>query len=465
VAENFVCQIESAVRRYPERTALVWQDGALTYGRLDRLAAGLARDLHNRGVALGDRVALLIPNHWSFAVAFLGCLKLGATVAPVSLRLKAQERAAILASLRPRTILENVNAREDHWETVREPGAPALIGYSSGTSGRPKGALFSHAALSFADRSWAGPVLGLTPEDTVLAALPFPHSFGLNGTLLAPLIVGAAVVIVERFFPEAALEAIQRHRVTVFPGVATMFRRVLASAAFDGADLSSLRLAVSGAAPCPWELAQEWKERTGTRILRGYGMTELFRPISHLAGDPRDLPEAVGRPVPGVDVRIVDDAGQAVAPGQIGELLIKSPAVMEAYFDNPEDTKAVLAGGWFKTGDLAVLLDHDFVQIAGRKDERILRGGYSVFPQEVEAVLLSHLAIAEAGVIGVPDPEMGEEVAAFVALREGATTTVAEIDAHCRAHLAPYKHPRRITIMESLPRGATGKIIKSSLGK
>jgi len=465
VAENFVCQIESAVRRYPERTALVWQDGSLTYGGLDRLAAGVARDLHSRGVAPGDRIALLLPNHWSFAVAFLGCLKLGATVAPVSLRLKAQERAAILASLRPRTILENVNAREDHWETVREPGAPALIGYSSGTSGRPKGALFSHAALSFADRSWAGPVLGLTPEDTVLAALPFPHSFGLNGTLLAPLLTGATVSIIERFFPEAALEAIQRHRVTVFPGVATMFRRVLASAAFDGTDLSSLRLAVSGAAPCPWELAQEWKERTGTRILRGYGMTELFRPISHLAGDPRDLPEAVGRPVPGVEVKIVDDLGQAVAPGQIGELLIKSPAVMEAYFDNPEDTKAVLAGGWFKTGDLAVLLDHDFVQIAGRKDERILRGGYSVFPQEVEAVLLSHLAIAEAGVIGVPDPEMGEEVAAFVALREGATTTVAEIDAHCRAHLAPYKHPRRITIMESLPRGATGKIIKSSLGK
>ena len=463
MADNFVCQIEDTVRRYPDKTALIWPGGSLTYARLDRLAGGFARELNNHGVITGDRVASLFPNHWSFAVAFLGCLKLGATAAPLSTLLKTQERAAILDSLKPKVVVEQVSSKEDLWESIRDTNAPALIGYSSGTSGRPKGAVFSHAALSFADQSWAGPVMKLTSEDTVLAALPFPHSFGLHGTLLAPLLVGATVAIVERFSPEAVLEAIARHRVSVFPGVATMFRRTLGAASFKGTDLSSLRLAVSGAAPCPRELAREWKERTGTKMLRGYGMTELFRPISQLAGEPEDLSDTVGRPVPGVEVRIVDEAGSEVAPGQIGELFTKSPAVMDAYFNNPDDTRAVLFDGWFKTGDLALSLENGCIQIAGRKDERILRGGYSVFPQEVESVLLSPPAVAEAAVIGIVSRDMGEEVAAFVSLRQGMTATPEDIDSHCRALLAAYKFPRQITILDTLPKGSTGKVIKSLL--
>jgi long-chain acyl-CoA synthetase len=307
--------------------------------------------------------------------------------------------------------------------------------------------------------------MALTPEDVVLAVLPFPHSFGLHGGLLAPLLVGATVAIVERFSPETVLETIATHRVTVFPGVATMFQRTLSFPAFGDTDFSSLRLAVSGAAPCPWELAKEWRARAGTRILRGYGMTELFRPISHLAEDPTDVPEAIGRPVPGVDIRLVDNDGQPVPWGQIGELLIKSPAAMEEYLNDPKETNAVLQDGWFKTGDDAILLPNGFVQIAGRKEERILRGGYSVFPQEVEAVLLSHPAIAEAGVIGVPSPDLGEEIAAFVSLRSGAKTTLDELDTHCRERLAAFKYPRQFTILKSLPKGPTGKIIKSRLGK
>jgi long-chain acyl-CoA synthetase len=305
--------------------------------------------------------------------------------------------------------------------------------------------------------------MALRPEDLVLAALPFSHSYGLNGALLAPLQAGVPVVLLERFSPDDALDVIARHRVSVFPGVATMFRRLLDSPRLAGADLSSVRHALSGAAPCPWDLAQEWRTRTGIRILRGYGMTELFRPVSYLADEETDLPDAIGRPVPGVQARAVDEAGRALAPGEIGELWIKSPAAMDGYLDAPEETRAVLDDGWFKTGDL-VRLSHDgFVSIVGRKRELILRGGYSVFPAEVEAALLAHPAVAEAAVIGVAHAELGEDVLAYATLRAGSTAEPEQLIAHCKARLAAYKYPRRVIIVDELPKGATGKILKSRL--
>jgi long-chain acyl-CoA synthetase len=247
--------------------------------------------------------------------------------------------------------------------------------------------------------------------------------------------------------------------VTVLPGVATMFHRLLELPDFKGAP--RLRLGVSGAAPCPWELAQAWRARTGVRIVRGYGSTELFRPLSYLAADATDYPDCVGRPVPGVEIRVVDDDGHAVAAGEEGELLIRTPAVMDGYLGNAAETAAVLAGGWYSTGDLARLTPDGYVAIAGRKRERIKRGGYSVFPAEVETVLLAHPAVSEAAVVGVPDATLGEEVAAFVALRSGATPD--ELVAWCRERLAAFKYPRRITVLPTLPRSATGKVLKAQL--
>jgi long-chain acyl-CoA synthetase len=305
--------------------------------------------------------------------------------------------------------------------------------------------------------------MGLTGTDCVLATLPLSHSFGINGALLAPILAGARVAIVESFTPPAALAAIAQHGVTVFPGVATMFRRLLDTPALDPSQLATLRVAVSGAAPCSWDLAQEWRARTGVRILRGYGMTELFRPISYRADDPRDVPESIGRPVPGVELRIVDEAGRPRPAGETGELWIRSPAVMEGYLEAHEETRAVLADGWFRTGDLATLSADGFVTIAGRKKELILRGGYSVVPGEVEAVLLTHLAVAEAAVVGVPHPDLGEEVAAFVTLRAGAAVDPATLIAHCRERLAGYKYPRHVTVLDALPKGATGKVLKTQL--
>src|SRR5262245_25435655 len=305
--------------------------------------------------------------------------------------------------------------------------------------------------------------MALTPGDVMLGVLPFSHSYGLNGALLAPLLTGGSVVALERFAPDETLDAVASHRVTVLPAVATMFRRLLGSPALERSRLGSVRMALSGAAPCPWELACEWRQRTGVRIFRGYGSTELFRPLSYLAADADDRPDAIGRPAPGVEVRVLDDDGRALPPGESGELVIRTPAAMDGYLDAPEETREVLVDGWFRTGDLARITADGWVTIEGRKRERILRGGYSVFPQEVEAVLLAHPAVGEAAVAGVPHDELGEDVAAWVALRPGQHAEPDELIGHCRRQLAAFKYPRTITIVAELPKAATGKVLKKLL--
>jgi long-chain acyl-CoA synthetase len=461
--QNFICAIESNARRFGAKTVLLWDDGKLTWSELDAFASGFAHYLSTQGVGAGDRVALLLPNGAEFVIAFLAILKLAATPAPLNPLVKDEELAAFKADLRPKLSVDRVLMSQGSWQTMSDVSAPSLILYTSGSTGRPKGAVFSHDALTFANHSWAEPVMGLTPDDIVLVAVPLAHSLGLNGGLLAPLLTGATIVLLERFTPEAVFAAIKKHRVTVFPAVATIFRRLLNSAAFSQADFSSLRLAVSGAAPCPWELAVEWREKSATRIVRGYGMTELFRPLSFRAGDLSDLPSAVGRAVPGVEIRLA--AGAGASRDGIGELWIKSPAMMDGYLDAPHETNEVISDGWFKTGDLATVSSRGYVEIVGRKRERILRGGYSVFPQEVEAVLLSHPAVAEAAVVGVPDVDLGEEVTAFVSLKRTEKLTSEDLVGYCREHLARYKYPRHVHIVPELPKGPTGKILKSALSK
>jgi long-chain acyl-CoA synthetase len=442
---------------------LLWDDGRLTWSELDRYASGFSRHLSAQGVKAGDRVALLLPNGVEFVVAFLAVLKLGATPAPLNPLVKQEELAAFKADLRPKLSVDRVVMSQSSWQTIDEVSAPSLILYTSGSTGRPKGAVFSHDALTFANHSWAEPVMGLTPDDTVLVAVPLAHSLGLNGGLLAPLLTGATIVVLERFTPEVVFTAIKKHRVTVFPGVATIFRRLLNSPAFAQADFSSLRLAVSGAAPCPWELAIEWREKSATRIVRGYGMTELFRPLSFRSEDPTEVPDAVGQPVPGVEIRAVVE--EEASRDGVGELWIKSPAMMDGYLDAPEETNEVISDGWFKTGDLTIISPEGYVQIVGRKRERILRGGYSVFPQEVEAVLLSHPDVAEAAVVAVPDADLGEEVAAYVSLKRTAQLSSEDLLSYCKTHLARYKYPRQVYIVPELPKGPTGKILKSALIK
>ncbi len=461
MSRKFIDLIQEVAARRPTHHALRWDGGAMTYRALMSGAVDLAQQLERRhGFIPGQRLALSITNRPEFVIAVLAGFMLDATVAPLDVLLKEEERGDILADLRAALIVDGTRIDRLPSPAPSDPYAPALVLYTSGSTGRPKGAVLSHAALEWANRMWAGPIIGLEEADVLLAALPLAHAFGINGALFAPLLTGATVRLVERFVPERVAEILAREPITVLPGVATMFQRLLDVPGFAGG--GKLRLGVSGAAPCPWEVAEAWRARTRTRIVRGYGSTELFRPVSYLAADPAERPESIGRAVPGVELKLTDETGTTVA-GDSGELWIRTPAVMDGYLDNPAETAAVLVDGWFRTGDIARIDAEGYVTIVGRVRERIKRGGYSIFPAEVETVLLAHPAVAEAAVVAMPDPTLGEEVAAFVALRPGAAADAETLIAWCRDRLAAFKYPRRVTLIDALPRSATGKVLKAKL--
>ena len=456
--------LEAEARKRPGKKVLLSDAGAVDWRRFEGRAGAVAASLAEEGIGRGSRVALGLEDPARLVVALFGGLKAGATVLPLNPRLAAGERERILADFAPDRLIETIGEDEATFPAVgTDPGDAAIVLYTSGSTGDPKGVLLSQAAVAWALESWRVPVMDLSENDVSLSALPLAHSLGVFGSVLAPLLSGGSVAFLARFDPGDALAAIERHRATVFPGVATMFRRILDSPGLAGVDLASLRYALSGAAPCPWELARQWREKTGTRIVRGYGMTELFRPISYRAADPADLPDAIGRAVPGVGLRVVDDGGSALGAGETGELWIASPARMTGYLGRPGETEAVFEGEWFRTGDLASLSPEGYVRIVGRKKDMILRGGYTVAPGEIEAVLMTHPAVAEAAVIGIPDDDLGEDIAAFVSLKRPGAAAAEDIVAFCRGRMAGYKYPRHVRIEPALPKGPAGKVLKARL--
>ncbi len=464
MAAHLAQSLENEARKRPGKKVLLSDGEPVDWRRFEGRAGAVAASLAADGIGRGSRVALGLEDPAELVVALFGGLKTGATVLPLNPRLAAGERGRILDDFAPDRLIERIGEDAATFPAVgTDPGDAAIVLYTSGSTGDPKGVLLSQAAVAWALESWRGPVMDLSGDDVSLSALPLAHSLGVFGSVLAPLLSGGSVAFLARFDPGDALAAIERHRVTVFPGVATMFRRILDSPALAGADLSSLRYALSGAAPCPWELASLWRGKTGTRIVRGYGMTELFRPISYRAADPADLPDAIGRAVPGVDLKVVDDGGAALDAGETGELWIRSPARMTGYLGRPEDTEAVFEGEWFRTGDLATLSREGYVRIVGRKKDMILRGGYTVAPGEVEAVLMTHPAVAEAAVIGIPDDDLGEDIAAFVSLKRAHAAEAEDIVAFCRDRMAGYKYPRHVRIEPALPKGPAGKVLKARL--
>jgi long-chain acyl-CoA synthetase len=487
---NLALNLVEATDSYPERAALRLDDLLLTYEQLDRRSAEVAGLLAARGVEPGDRVALMLPNVVQFPMLYYGILRAGAVVVPMNPLLKAREveyylrdsgarlifaweaagteaakgaEAAeagfvpvaagafdrLLSGQAPRT---SVTGRADH--------DTAVILYTSGTTGRPKGAELTHANLRRNAAVSATTLFGLEPGDVVMGCLPLFHSFGQTCGLNATIGSGACLTLLPRFDPGKALEVLQRDRVTVFEGVPTMYVALLHHPRRGQFDAGSLRLAVSGGAALPVEVLRGFEDAFGCSILEGYGLSETSPVASFNHPDRERKPGSIGTPIQGVELRLVGPGGQDVPAGEVGEIALRGHNLMKGYWGNEQATREAVPDGWFRTGDLARQDADGYFFIVDRKKDLIIRGGYNVYPREVEEVLYEHPAVAEAAVVGLPHPSHGEEVGAAVVLKPGADATPAELQAFCRERIAAYKYPRHVWLEAALPKTATGKLLR-----
>jgi long-chain acyl-CoA synthetase len=339
----------------------------------------------------------------------------------------------------------------------------AVILYTSGTTGQPKGAELTHANLLTNVEVTRTTLLNLRPEDVVFGALPLFHSFGQTVGMGCSLASGACLTLLPRFDPVQALEIIKRDQVTVLMGVPTMYAAILHSADGGAADAQSLRLCVSGGAAMPVEVMRAFEKQFGCMILEGYGLSETSPVASFNHPDRERKPGTIGQAIAGTEMRVQNDDGDPLPPGEIGEIAIRGHNVMKGYWRRPEETAEAMAGGWFRTGDLGRQDSDGYFSIVDRKKDMIIRGGLNVYPREIEEVLYEHPAVAEAAVIGVPDQMLGEEVAAVVKLKPGASADPGELREHVKRQLAAYKYPRHVWIADELPHGGSGKILKRAI--
>jgi long-chain acyl-CoA synthetase len=338
----------------------------------------------------------------------------------------------------------------------------AVILYTSGTTGRPKGAELTHANLSTNTEVFATDLVGVGPADVIFGGLPLFHSFGQTCGLNAAVRAGACLTLVARFAPDQVFEVLARDRVTIFEGVPTMYVALL-GANPDGRDLSALRVCVSGGAALPVEVMRGFEEAFGCVILEGYGLSETSPVASFNHPDRVRKPGSIGTPVRGVRMRVVDESGRDVPAGTVGEIAIQGHNVMKGYWRRTEATAEAIPDGWFRSGDLARVDDDGYFFIVDRRKDLIIRGGYNVYPREIEELLYEHPAVAEAAVLGFPDAALGEEIGAAVVLKPGATVTPQEIQAFVKGQVAAYKYPRKVWLLAALPKGPTGKVLKREI--
>jgi long-chain acyl-CoA synthetase len=455
---------------YPDHPAVRLDDAVLTFAELDRLSGRVAALLVERGVEPGDRVAIMLPNVPEFAAAYYGILRAGGTVVPMNPLLKEREVAYYLSDSGaklcfggPGIAVDNLPATPSTEVVERKPDDTAVILYTSGTTGQPKGAELTHANLIQNVAVAAIDLFRLGPTDVVFGGLPLFHSFGQTCGLNAAVSAGACLTLVSRFVPEKVLEVLARDRVTVFEGVPTMYVALLGTPPKTELQTGALRVCVSGGAALPVEVLRGFEEAFGCVILEGYGLSETSPVASFNHPDRARKPGSIGTPIRGVEMRLVDGDGKDVPPGEVGEIAIRGHNVMKGYLRRPEATAEAIPDGWFRSGDLARMDDEGYFFIVDRKKELIIRGGYNVYPREIEEVLYEHPAVLEAAVVGVPDPALGEEVGAAVVLKPGALETVDDLRAYVKSQVAAYKYPRRIWLLDALPKGPTGKILKREI--
>jgi long-chain acyl-CoA synthetase len=487
---NLASNLVEAVEMYRDRVAVRLDDLALTYAQLDERSARAAALLAGRGVRPGDRVGLMLPNVVEFPVLYYGILRAGAVVVPMNPLLKAREIEYYLGDSGASLIFAWHGVADEAAKGAEAAGAgfvavePAAFGqllgdsppvtavtgrgdddtavilYTSGTTGRPKGAELTHANLARNAAVSATTLFRLEPDDVVMGCLPLFHSFGQTCGLNAVVGSGASLTLLARFDPGKALEVIQRDRVTVFEGVPTMYVAMLHHPGRGDGDVGSLRVCVSGGAALPVEVLRGFEDAFGCVILEGYGLSETSPVASFNHPDRARKPGSIGTPIQGVEMRVVDQAGDDVPTGEVGEIAIRGHNVMKGYWRRAQATREAIPDGWFRTGDLARQDEDGYFFIVDRKKDLIIRGGYNVYPREVEEVLYEHPAVAEAAVIAIPHPTHGEEVGAAVVLKPGAEVTPAELQAFCKERVAAYKYPRYVWLEAALPKTATGKLLR-----
>ena len=473
--------IRDRARTTPGRVAIDFCGAETTYAELDERSERLAAGLLEAGLTRGDRVATLTGTSPEHVVVFFACAKAGLILMPMNTRLAAPELRFQLEDAEPALLL----ASDEHAETARglhgtvagleelvteqhklafdgpDDGDGLLLVYTSGTTGKPKGALLTHANCFWTNLSFDR-VAGLGGEDTVLQVLPQFHVGGWNVQPLLAWWKGATVVLEPAFEPERALRLIAEKHVTTMMGVPATYLFLAQEPGFATADLWTLRRAVVGGAPMPEALLETWHAR-GIEIVQGYGLTEAAPNV--LCLPPEDAARKrgfAGKPYPHVDVALRDTESGRILDGPAeGELVVKGPNVFAGYWRNPEATAEAFADGWLLTGDVAARDDEGYYRIVGRTKDMVISGGENVYPAEIENVLHEHAAVAEAAVVGVPDERWGEVCLAFVVLR--AETSEEDLLEHCRARLARYKVPKAVRFVESLPRNAMNKVVKSEL--
>jgi long-chain acyl-CoA synthetase len=491
-AVNLATLGDENVATYGEYACLAFEGRELTNVDQGRAASRLANALARRGVGPGDRVVVLMANCPEVLVAYQAILKIGAVVVPIIFLLTSDEIRHILADSAARLVIttpELLSKLEDHARDVivvggdstqgpcyaelvereadshatieRDPDDIAVILYTSGTTGRPKGVALSHANLLTNTRA-AASLYELDRTQWALVTLPLSHAYGLM-VMNSGLVLGTRAVLLRWFQPELVLETIQAYRVHTMSAVPTMLTYLLHYPDGQRFDTSSVRAWGSGAAPLPLEIVAPFEEKYGGRILEGYGLTEATTVVSvHRFSGVRKL-GSVGQPIPGVEVRIRDDGGRDLPPGEIGEVCVRGQSVMLGYYRMPEETARTVRAGWLHTGDMGRLDEDGYLYIVERKKDLIIRGGFNVFPRDVEEVLYANPKVAEAAVVGAPDSLMGEEVLAFVVLKAGAEATGVEIVDFCQRHLARYKCPKQVRFLDTLPKSPIGKILRKEL--
>jgi long-chain acyl-CoA synthetase len=484
-------RVETAKARH-ERPALRIGEAVVSYGELGHASARVAGLLGGRGVAVGDRVGIMLPNLTAFPAIYYGVLRAGGVVVPMNPLLKSREVAFYLGDSGARVLFAFTGFEDEAAKGAAEAGAEciivtpgeferalsgqepeaavadrddqdtAVILYTSGSTGKPKGAELTHANMTRNAEASVRLFSG-TAEDVIFGGLPLFHSFGQTCGLNAAMAVGACLTLLPRFDPAAALEIIQRDRVTIFEGVPTMYVALLQFPDRDRYDTSTLRLCVSGGAALPLEVLRGFEEAFGCIILEGYGLSETSPVASFNHPDRERKPGSIGTPIQGVEFRLIDDQGDDVADGEVGEIAIRGHNVMKGYWNRPEATEEAMRDGWFRTGDMARRDADGYYFIVDRKKELIIRGGFNVYPREIEEVLYEHPAVAQCAVIGVPHPTHGEEVAAAVVLKPDAEVTPEELRDYVKDRVAAYKYPRHVWFVDALPQGATGKIQKRDI--